>query len=110
MGAAEQKRARDVDYATNTSEDAPVTQETRRRDEDLHPTPVIDKEVVKEHARWWGPGLGAHWDAAHASPLEGVDASIPNWPADQCNTAPSQELPAVEGNFVRGTGQRCQGA
>ena len=52
MAAIVRVRARDAEDATDTSEDMRVTQETRRRVEGLHLAPVVDREVVWQHAQW----------------------------------------------------------
>ena len=79
----ERKRARDMEGATDTYAAMPLTKDTRRRVENLHLGSVVDMGVVKERAQWWGPGMKAFWDAAHASPLGGLDAAIPSRAADQ---------------------------
>ena len=56
-------------------------------------------EVVREHAHWRNLGMEAHWDAAHASPLERVGDAISGWAADPCNEALGQELSADEEKF-----------
>ena len=77
----------------------PVTQEKRCCVVDLRGAFFVDWAVVKEHAKWWDPGMEAHWDAAHASPLGGVDAAISIWAADQCNKPLAQGLAAGEGEM-----------
>ena len=54
------------------------------------------KEIERNHAQWWGPGIKAHWDAANASPLEEVDSTISARTADPCNETLGQELTADE--------------
>ena len=92
---AVERRARDMGGPIETSEDMSVTQERRRRVDDLRLVFAVDKEVTKENAKWWGPELNAQWDAAHASPSEGADAASSVWATDQCNIAPGRELSAL---------------
>ena len=40
-----------------------------------------------EHARRGGPEMKGYWDASHASPVEGVDAVLPAWEADEFEEA-----------------------
>ena len=40
--------------------------------------------------------MKAHWAAARAPTLDGMDAAISAWEADQCNEALGQELSADE--------------
>ena len=87
---------------------------TRSRVNALHPAFVADKEAVKEHARTWSQALKAHWNAAIAFPMEGVDAAISAWIEDQCNEALSRELRADEarahGALIRAANERELGA
>ena len=65
----------------DTSEDFPPTRGKRRRVEDPHLAFVVDGEVVKGHAQWWGFDVRPYLDANHAFPIEGADAAIPAWAA-----------------------------
>ena len=76
----------------DTSEALPVTQGRGRRVEDRHLALVVDKEVIQEHAQRWDPGMKVHWDATHASPLEGADTAISAWVADQRKKADEEEV------------------
>ena len=51
-GAVGRKRNHDVADSMATSGDLPVTQEMRRRVNDLHVASVADNERVGEHAQW----------------------------------------------------------
>ena len=51
---------------------------------------------MKERAQWLDSGTKAHWDAAKAPPLEGVDAAFFVWEAGRCNKTLGQELFADE--------------
>ena len=76
-----------------------VTQEMRRRFEDLHLAFVVWKQVSKERGLWRNPEMKAQSDATDASRLGGgVDAAISARAADQFNEALCQEVWSEEGN------------
>ena len=97
MDAVERKRNRNMPDATDASDDLPATRAKRCRVDDLLLASAAEEEVAEEHAKLWGPEIKAHSDATHASLLEGVDAVISAWAADQCNKALRQELSAYGG-------------
>ena len=43
---------------------------------------VAEKAVAKKHAKWRNPGLKSGADASQCSVVEGVDAAIPAWVAE----------------------------
>ena len=67
----------------DTSGDPPASQEKRRRVDGLHETFVADKDIVRRHGQWRGPGIKAHWDVAEAPESEDVDAATSTLAADR---------------------------
>ena len=100
MGASETpsgKRYRPTDGAMGSMDDLPARQEKRCRLSDPHLTFVADTEKVKKHAEWWEPEMKARWDATYGPPVEGVDAAIPAWTAEERSRVSGQESTEEEG-------------
>ena len=70
------KRDRAMDVATETSGNSPANQERRCRMSDLHRASIVAKKIVRGREQWRGPGMKPRWDANHAAPEEGVNATI----------------------------------
>ena len=61
--------------SVDTSAASPATHEKRRRAGELCLALAADEVIVKGRAQWRGPGMQAHRDVSHASPVEGMGAA-----------------------------------
>ena len=100
------KRNRAAADSMDTSDDLPLTQEARCREGALHVAFVADKDKVKHHTQWWGPGMRAHWDANQAPPVDGVDAAI-SVRAAECEKSLGRELSGNAGDLCGSFGSCC---
>ena len=91
MDTPESSRNRDCADVTNTPEDLHATPERRRRAEDPHMA-LVGKQIVEEHAHWWGPEKMARQGVNHASRVEGVGAATYRRASDECCAALGREI------------------
>ena len=109
MDAVERNGARETEVALDTFEDLPATREKRRRLGALHLAFVVEEEIVKQHAQWWGPETKARWHANPASQV-GADAAISARTAGERGASTGQELSGdgseVHGGLVRSARER----
>ena len=78
---------------------------------DLHPAFLVEKDIVRAHAKWWGPEAKARRDANYALAAERPGAAISKWTAEERSRVLGQELgeelgvwstPLMNLNLVRG--------
>ena len=78
--------------ARGTADEPPEARQKRSRVGALRVASVLNKEAVKTQAQWRDPCKKGKWNATVGSPLEGADAAISGWTADQRNKSLRQEV------------------
>ena len=76
-------QTREAAGALDTSDDKPEVRGKRSSVNEPHVASVLQKEVVKGRRQSRDPRTKGKWNAASASPLEGVNATISARMADQ---------------------------
>ena len=80
-----------ADLAENMEGSTFVPDRRCRRDP-LRAASDAENEAVRERARWRTSELKAQVDTSRATAVEGVEAAISAWVADECNRVLGQEL------------------
>ena len=98
-----------MDVAEN-SKDSFRNLDRRCRVGDLHLAFVAEKKFAREHTHWWNPDMKTRWNATRACVVEGADAAISAWIAEECDRAwalkPTEEERKSHGGLASAAQER----